>query len=77
MIDYLYVTIEGSHKPLDTHQIALQYDDHYFANSSLEISNKDVRNNYGRYTIEIKYRCKQYGGTLIDYELDLNIPECG
>lgn len=24
----------------------------------------------------IKYRCKKYGGALINYELDIEIPNC-
>ncbi len=25
----------------------------------------------------MNYRCREYGGALIDYELDINVPECG
>jgi len=27
--------------------------------------------------LEVNYRCREYGGALIDYELDINVPECG
>lgn len=77
MIDYLYVTVDGTHKKLDKSSMHLEFDDHFFANSSLQLSNSENKNNFGRYTVEIKYRCKEYGGALIDYELDIDVPDCG
>lgn len=29
------------------------------------------------HSLKIEYRCKQYGGALINYDLAFNIPDCG
>ena len=29
------------------------------------------------YAVEIKYRCNDYGGALIDYKLEVHVPGCG
>ncbi|KAM3146793.1 hypothetical protein pb186bvf_000947 [Paramecium bursaria] len=71
LFDFLYVTLEG--KELTEDMLLLNFDDHYFANSSLSMEHK-VKNVY---SIKIDYRCKQYGGALIDYELEFDIPDCG
>lgn len=56
MIDYLYITVEGSQEKLDLEAFILDFDDHIFANTSLAISNKHVAKNEGLFTLEIKYR---------------------
>lgn len=52
LFDFLYVTLEG--KELSEDMLLLNFDDHYFANSSLSMEHK-VKNVY---SIKIDYRCK-------------------
>lgn len=52
LFDFLYVTLEG--KELTEDMLLLNFDDHYFANSSLSMEHK-VKNVY---SIKIDYRCK-------------------
>jgi len=42
MIDYLYVTVEGNHKTLDLNSFKFDFDDHFFANSSISLTQREV-----------------------------------
>lgn len=56
----------------------IDFDDHYIADSKISISsNENKENNAIEYALEISYRCKEYGGTLVNYDLEFDIPECG
>ena len=76
--DFFYLTVVDTTTILTTKDIKLFFDDHFFADSSVELKHvKNLGSNINQYTIMIKYRCKQYGGALINYEMDLNVPNCG
>jgi hypothetical protein len=82
MIDYLYVTLKDSKKDAS---FKLSYNDHVFANSTIEVESSDLQNNNRVYALEIKYRyniinierCKEFGGAFIDFDLEFNVPDCG
>ncbi|CAK68853.1 unnamed protein product (macronuclear) [Paramecium tetraurelia] len=71
-MDYLYVSMDNKIQ-LTQDMVQLEFDDHYFANSTLNIEHH--QNNV--FSLKIDYRCKQYGGRLIQYEVIFNIPSCG
>jgi hypothetical protein len=53
----------------------IDFDDHYIADSKISIDSKENNeNNVVEYALEVSYRCKEYGGTLVNYEMDFDIP---
>lgn len=72
--DYVYISIERANLTLEN--FSIDYDDHYFADSQLRLDGR-MNGKVFEYAIEINYRCREYGGAMINYELELNIPDCG
>lgn len=73
-IDYFYVRASELHAK----NLQLIFDDHFFANSTVSISNvANVGVHSKLYSVEVKYRCSKYGGALINYQLAVNFAECG
>jgi len=58
---------------LDQSNIRLYYDDpqHVVSEAILKREKK------GWYTIEVYYKCDSYGGNFINYELEIQVPNCG
>ncbi|CAD8096235.1 unnamed protein product [Paramecium primaurelia] len=73
-IDYLYITSDDPNLSLENFQ--LDFDDHYFADSTTRLDHRP-NGQHTEYAVEINYKCKQYGGTLINYEMTFLVPNCG
>lgn len=73
-MDYIYITSDNPNLTLENFQII--FDDHYYADSSIRLDHRP-NGKHTEYAIEINYKCKEYGGTLINYEMQFQVPECG
>jgi len=58
---------------LDQSNIRLYYDDPQHVASEAILK----REKKGWYTIEVYYKCDSYGGNFINYELEIQVPNCG
>ncbi|CAK59264.1 unnamed protein product (macronuclear) [Paramecium tetraurelia] len=73
-VDYIYITSDNPNLAIENFQ--LNFDDHYYADSSIRLDHRP-NGKHTEYAIEINYKCKEYGGTLINYEMQFQVPSCG
>ena len=65
-------------RKLENSNFNIIFSDHIFADSTTDLaSHKAINSKETQYSLEVKYRCKNYGGALINYELQIQIPDCG
>jgi len=68
-LEFFYIPNLKFH--LKQSDIQLIYDNEYVTSQII------LKEEKGSYTIEITYQCDSYGGNLIPFRLEINIPECG
>ena len=60
---------------LSIRNIKLSYDNEQYANSTVHLKKEPNRKHW--YTIEIVYNCEAYGGALLTYNIQVDVPGCG
>lgn len=76
--DYIYIMLSDDNGSLDEKDFKLVYDNRKYANSSFTLDkSKKYNQNVFEYAIRIIYHCNNYGGALINYKLEVTVPNCG
>ncbi len=69
-IDYIYFKISPL-IPLTENNFILSFSNHEFASSVISLDHSKPESTVDEYAVEIKYRCNDIGGALIDYKLEV------
>ena len=72
-IEYFYLV--DVDLELTSKSIKLSYDNEQYANSSVHLKKEPNHKNW--YALEVIYNCEAYGGALLTYTLEINVPNCG
>ena len=72
-IEYFYMI--NLDVDLNSSMVHLKYDNPQYANSTVNVKEETSKDNW--YTLEVVYNCEAYGGALLTYTMEIDIPDCG
>jgi len=72
-IDYFYmINLEVD---ITSSNIHISYDNQQYANTTVNVKEEAGKKHW--YTLEVVYNCEAYGGALLTYKMEVEVPGCG